>query len=753
MLCKSPEKGVFRLRKMVWLSLVACLTMLVTSPVGLVHGETVDQYAAAQKITDTGMVSVSNDNLTLTFDPATCYITVTQRHTGAVWQSNPEDPRSDSVASGMNKTNLMSQLVVSYTTDKATQREINNYAASIVRHTYKAYQLPQGVRVDFEFEREGFTIPVCYTLDEDGFNASILFSEITETSTNHLITVSFLPFFGTASKRDKGYLFVPDGSGALINFNNKKTDYPAYEKEVYGHDQTLTVMYETTREQLVYLPVFGMKKADNAFLAVIEEGDGQARIRASVSGVTTDFNTVNAVATYRVADRIYLLDQLSGNKDVIYTAKDPTGASQFRVKYYFLSGDDADYSGMARTYRSQLEKQGMTAVSDGKAKLYVDLYGGVIKKKSFLGFLYKGKEPLTTFDDAIDILKDLQTSGVRNISAGYRNYSNDYFKRRVEVSMQPMAMLGGKKGFLELMSFADSHGVSLYPYADFFSFEKSGNSFSKYFDVNRGLDLGAALIYPKDLNTNIKTTKRAGYYLLKPTQFENAMSLVLKSINKYQAKGICFGDISHRLASDYNIGGHQRDAAMDDLIGQFQRAAKDTRVMLSAPNAYLIPYADEITNLPVTSSSYLLFDEDVPFIQMVLKGRIDYSGNPVNIGDTSTKTFLKHIETGSHIKYAFMKEDGKILLRTEMDYLYGAKYDNYKDQAVSQYQELSKVADIVQDSRIVSHRWIDKVARIEYTNGTIVYVNYTDKEYTAAEGIVVPAMWYNLFRKEPPSNT
>lgn len=31
-----------------------------------------------------------------------------------------------------------------------------------------------------------------------------------------------LPFFGAASKSDKGYIVVPDGCGAVINFNNKK---------------------------------------------------------------------------------------------------------------------------------------------------------------------------------------------------------------------------------------------------------------------------------------------------------------------------------------------------------------------------------------------------------------------------------------------------------------------------------------------------------------------------------------------------
>ena len=732
------------MRKTMVILLSVCFAIFICSPCGWVLAETEMQAGTLSEITDKNPITVSNTNFELTFDPGNCGIAVKQRSTGIVWKSNPDNPQDDAYATGINKTNLLSQLVISYTNRTSTKQEINNYAASIVRKTYRVYRIDQGVRIDFEFEREGFTIPVCYTIHEDGLNASILFSEIKETTENKLNDMKFLPFFGTASKSDKGYLLVPDGSGALINFNNKKINYPVYEKEVYGHDLTLTVMYETSKQQTIQLPVFGMKKAEGAFLAVIEDGDGQAKIQASVSGITTEYNTINATAAYRMADRIYLLDQLSGNKDVIYNAHDIVASQKFSINYFFLSGEDANYSGMAAVYRSYLEKKGLKAQTDGKAKLFVDLYGGVSKDKSLFGFLYKGREKLTSFDDAEEILKDLKASGVEHITAGYQCYSDDYFKRIAQVSIQPASLLGGKKGLTKLLTYAKENDVALYPYVDFFSFDESGHSFSKYFDINLGLDLGPALINRKDLNTNIKSTKKPGYYLLKPAQYQQAMDAVLKADTKYQTDGLYFGEISNSLASDYDINGWQRDRAINILCEQFQRANEQGRVLLSAPNSYLIPYASEITNLPITSSMNLLFDQDVPFVQMVLKGSVEYSGNPVNIGDTSPKTFLKHIETGSDIKYAFIKEEGTALLRTDLDYLYGANFDNYKEQAVSQYMELKKIADRVQNSKMVSHECNDDIARILYANGTVVYVNYTGSDFQTAEGVTVPSMWYAI---------
>lgn len=61
---------------------------------------------------------------------------------------------------------------------------------------------------------------------------------------------------------------------------------------------------------------------------------------------------------------------------------------------------------------------------------------------------------------------------------------------------------------------------------------------------------------------------------------------------------------------------------------------------MANPNASLYAYADYITDLPLSSSDNVLFDYDIPFVQMVLKGTKGYSGNSININDMSQETFL-----------------------------------------------------------------------------------------------------------------
>lgn len=735
------------MKRFILVVLSICLMAAVSSFHYTAQGEEGVFAAKGEEIKDKTAISISNNHYQLTVDPVTCYFTVEQLADHVLWRSNPDHPKDDAYANGMTKTNLMSQLVVTYTTENATQRDTNNYASSIARRTYKLYQLDNGVRIDFVFEREGFVIPVAYHLEEDGFRASILFSEIQENSKNKVNNIEFLPYFGTASQQDTGYLFVPDGSGALIRLNNGKTEYPAYEKDIYGKDPVLVNMYETSRQQSIKIPVFGMKKNDNAFLAVIENGDAQGKLKASVSGKTSGYNTIYPVAVYRVADRIYLLDQLSGNKDVIYNALNPVPAKSFDVKYYFLSGNRANYSGMAVLYRTLLEKNGLKSKTDGKPRLYVDFYGGVLKNKSFLGFRYMGKEKLTSFEDAVRILGDLKNNGVSDIAAGYRCYSDDYFSSKAEVGLKAAAFLGGTRGWKKLLSYAKGNSVALYPYVDFFSFDKAGNSFSKFFDVSRSLDLGPALIPRKDLNTNIKSTKKPAYYLLKPSKYSEAVKKIFGASEKYELDTLLLGQISHSLSSDFDIGGWQREKAKAELSAQYEYLSKSKALMLSAPNAYLLNYASCITDAALSSSQNLLFDQEVPFLQMLLKGNVDYSGSPVNLNDSSEDAFLKHIESGSNLKYAFMESEGKVLLRTNLDYLYGAHYENFKTQAIERYQELVKISGKIKDAKIESHQYQEGLTRVAYSNGTVIYVNYNNRDIVA-DGVTIPKKWYAVHEEE-----
>ena len=83
--------------------------------------------------------------------------------------------------------------------------------------------------------------------------------------------------------------------------------------------------------------------------------------------------------------------------------------SDFEVRYAFLNGEDADYSGMAGYYRNELESRGLLRKlqPDGDIPFYLELVGAVNKRASFLGVPYDTLQGLTTFDQAIGLLERL----------------------------------------------------------------------------------------------------------------------------------------------------------------------------------------------------------------------------------------------------------------------------------------------------------------------------------------------------------
>lgn len=151
--------------------------------------------------------------------------------------------------------------------------------------------------VPIEYRLEGRELVVRVPVEEivypvDVIDASQPDSEITLP----VYSLQILPYFGAADKTEEGYIFVPDGSGAIIELNNSRTDSNPYNKTVYGYDYSIEPREEMpfTGEPINY-PVFGLKKGEKAFMAVIEKGAPYAAIRADIAGRNNSYNNVSAV--------------------------------------------------------------------------------------------------------------------------------------------------------------------------------------------------------------------------------------------------------------------------------------------------------------------------------------------------------------------------------------------------------------------------------------------------------------------------
>lgn len=685
-------------------------------------------------------LTFQDDSLILNLNPADCSVSVTEKSSGRVWESNPTSEEELSTATGVAKTMLQSQLAVNYVGSTNQIVKTNSYAASVKKGTYDIYKIKNGFRVEYKFDK-GFTVPVSYTIENGKFIASILYTGITEDK-NLISTIEFLPYFGTASTKNQGFILVPDGSGAVINLNNGKTDVAGFSKKVYGVDESLPNDMVTTREEQIYIPVIGMNKDGGAFVAEATDGSAESYVEASVSGKDSDFNSVYFKAIYRTAENLSVMNGSLGTAGlVMYTSKETTDAESFTVEYNFVKKENATLGDMASLLRNEFIKDGKIKSGEDTNKFFVDLYGGVSKQKSFAGIQYNGVETLTDFTDAQKLLDYVLDSGATNISVGYKNYSKSYFGNNIEVDLTPDSAIGGKKGLKKFIKYTADKKIDLYMHADYYSFRSSGNGFSKYFDITKDLDLGGTKIYPKKLNTNVPNSSAEPYYLLKPANFVKASEMVVKSADKLKVNGIYLGDISSKLSGDFEIGLQKRNGSVEKVQKSAETLSEKSLIM-SSPNMYMWQYADSALDLPVYSSKNHIFDYDVPFLQMLLKGSIPYSGYEMNLYNTNDDTLLRHFAFGQNIHYGFMAADPSKLQNTELINLYGLSSSKI-GEVCEKAKEFEKFYSHIKGLYIEDYVNYGNVSKTVYGNNTEVFVNYGDSE-TQIDSVTVAANGYTV---------
>jgi hypothetical protein len=135
-----------------------------------------------------------------------------------------------------------------------------------------------------------FDIALDYRLECDALKVSVPVSEIRSYGGGSVLSIQLLRYMGAAGLDESGYMVVPNGAGAIINFNNGKQNYPIYQQSIYDMDPLAATYVMSENTESVKLPLFGICREDNSILATIEEGKTLATISAVVSGAFNDYN-------------------------------------------------------------------------------------------------------------------------------------------------------------------------------------------------------------------------------------------------------------------------------------------------------------------------------------------------------------------------------------------------------------------------------------------------------------------------------
>lgn len=669
---------------------------------------------------------------------------------GYTWWSNPPGAEEDKLAKGIKKMRMLSQLLLTFVDDASRFTSINSNVACIGEKGFRAEKTANGIKAYYTFPREQLTVPVAVSLEEDYFKIEILTAEIKEESVNKIVTMELCPYLGAGGAGDTGYLMVPDGSGALINFNNGKTQADPYTQDIYGKNKALTRDFDYVADQTVRLPVFGIKNGENALLGVVTKGAAAGYINAGIGGRDTSYNNVYCGFRYREIDNVVLNSGKWQARTVKVIEENPKHINPFEIRYYMLDGKDSNYTGMALRYQKYLaEEQGMKRYSGSSdIPFYMDIYGGVKKQKSILGIPLNILAPLTTYTECEEMVNELRKSNIGNLVLRYQGWTQGGIFSKLPAKIKPERKLGGNNGFKDLVSFLANNNVEFYPNIDLVNFYKSGNLYFTVFDSVKSISGSPAKQYYYRIDTQSKLTNIV-WYLLSPGKITGLAEKSFKSLSSYRTGGVSLQAVGDFTYSDF--GKANITQTMTEEIWKNVMKAGNSKlgnIMVDGGNAYALPYARHVLNAPIYSSRFDIEDEEIPFYQIVLHGYVSYAAPPYNLSSIPAKQLLRCIETGSNLQFSWIYRDSSLVKDTWFDYIYGADYGKWKDEAVKQYKELNQVLSGLSAERIVGHQKLSEdLYETVYENGTRIIVNYSDNPASYG-GIAVKAQGYAVIGGE-----
>ncbi len=709
-----------------------------TAPVHAVTG-TAEEMAASDN-PDYPILAAENDRFQLLCrdDGMFCVI---NKETGTTYASNPLE--ADSKATGINKTNMSSQLYITYANDGGSN-QVKNSTVECVNKGWLTYApIENGIRYSYDFQKAGIIIPVEYVLEEDGLRASVVVDEIQEGSMGFYLTeVSLLPYFGASIAGSEGYFLVPDGSGALIHHDNEKAVYGAYKQAVYSRDAAMIVENLVAEDQAARLPVFGMKSGNAGYLAVIDSGDGVGYVNAMTSGHITSYN--NAYASFRF--RLFTMLTYARSHDsqqVLMLASVRPEKLDYSVKYILLEQENLDYVDMAAAYREHLiANYGLTSrVQKDEAPFYLEMLGGVQKESVILGMKLNLLQKLTTFSETQQILETLRKNGMEDLLVRYTGWQKGGVESELNTKVSFESALGGEDGYQALVEYADQHGVELFMDFDMFNLYRSGNGVSSFMDATQTIQHTPTYLYTYDYNTLDKDPSTR-WQLVTPKMAAAAVEKVLSNQDRLLGANLSLSTMGDTLYSDFTDKSSGIDRSNSRVLwGEMLKMAdeKTEKLLVDGGNAYALPYVSHVYDAPMKCTMYDIEDEAVPFYQIVLHGYVSYSTEPLNLSSNPEALVLKALETGSSLSACLMWAENHALGDTNLDYVFSGNYETWVPMLSEAYAKVTPILQAVADATIVEHQCLQMdVYKTVYSDGSVVYVNYSSKD-AAVEGCIVPA--------------
>lgn len=691
-----------------------------------------------------------NDRLELHYDTVESQIILKDKLTQEEWRSTPDDIAQDKRATGVNKINRQSDLIVQYHNTSYVTDQVNSYTGAIKKGDFTWELIENGVAIRYYFPKQGFVIPVQYVLEEDCLAASIISEGIEEEvwedpdtdpeKKQSVMNVALLPFMGAAGSDDEGYLIIPDGSGALIHFNNGRTGAAIYQQDVYGRDDALTIRKAATTTYDVNMPLFGIVRNGRALMAVVENGDYQAQLNAMVNGQLTGYSNAYFAVQYIHMEANTIMPGSEHSTDVMLPTNTFRDMGNFTVRYYPLAAENATYADVAAAYRAQL---GLKESIADAATQQLEMVASIPSIDTFLGVPYESVRVLTSYEQAAQTLRDFAAEGLNDLTLRYTGWSKQSVRGKMVTGLDLDNRLGGKKAFDGLRQAVKETGAEMVLAVDLIDIYEDGNGYWSLFAATDSVNSTAKQVPEFLQSTGYQDPEGKPWYLLSPDKVPEAARKLAKNLSG-QVDGVSLSMLGNTVYSSFGKTGISRTSAgmywqqaLETLSGKIQTLSAKTA------SAYAFPYIEQVDATPCASSRFEVTDMEIPFYQMVTHGAMVLYTEPANEDGNVRKALLRAIEYGMYPSWRVIAGDTALLSGTDYASWHAASLDAWREEIKNTAAWMAPLG-VYAGMQMTGHEQVTATLSVTtYANGDMVLVNYGSEDAEHL-GVTVPALGYAI---------
>lgn len=468
------------------------------------------------------------------------------------------------------------------------------------------------------------------------------------------------------------------------------------------------------------------------YVAIIEEGDALAKIVTEHGGnALHKYNSVFTEFYPRPKDSYNLAASISVGANAMWTVvSERKYTGSYRIRYILLTDEDyakennitdyyeASYVGMAKAYRDYLIRKGyITKLSETEEAqkgndipLYIETLGVIDSQEKILSIPVMVKTPLTTFEDIKQMYADLAEQGITNINFKLTGFTNGGMRATTPYKVKFEKVVGGDKGFLDLLDFAKEKNIGVYPDFDFSyaADNKLFDGFSYRTDAVKTID--SRYTQKRKYDASLQYFIRTGLIAISPSVFEKMFDSFAKEMDRIGAAntGVSVATLGSDLNSDFDKKDpYNREDSKGFVIDMLRKLKeKYGSIMIDGGNAYAIPYAKHVLGVALDSSRYTYASEAVPLFGLVYHGYLNFAGTPTNMAGDMFYETLKIIENGAAPYFVLVYRNIAKLKESGYSDYYSVAYDIWFEDMVKKYKELNEVLGPEKYATIENHEFL-----------------------------------------------